>query len=221
MDASSPPRTSPTTDEDDAGGASAPRLAPAPAPGAEANKSDRLAFYERARCLMIAGKGDFAGERGPHELFARLLWHYQHGHPAGARLDGMVGKRYVKFGEIRRRSDRLIWAGHGRSPDPDRDVPSIIVEFVVTLWLDRDKQYSEKCSEYFAAGVEEFWILDRFARDLRVARAGPDGPIEICVPAGEVYSTPLLPGFEFPVATLLASADDWKNHKIRSRRAAK
>jgi hypothetical protein len=38
----------------------------------------------------------------------------------------------------------------------------------------------------------------------------PGGPVEQVVQENEVYRTDLLPGFEVPLARLLALADEWR-----------
>ena len=60
-----------------------------------------------------------------------------------------------------------------------------------------------------AAGVAEYWIIDRFRRTLTVVRPGPEGPQDQVVTEAETYAPPLLPGFELPLARLLAVADRW------------
>jgi hypothetical protein len=61
-----------------------------------------------------------------------------------------------------------------------------------------------------AAGVSEYGIIDRFSRTMTICRS--DGP-DIVIPADGIYRTPLLPGFEFPLARLLAVADRWQSSK--------
>jgi hypothetical protein len=43
--------------------------------------------------------------------------------------------------------------------------------------------------------------------------APPAEPAEVVVPADGIYRTPLLPGFELPLAQLLAIADSWPSSK--------
>jgi len=42
---------------------------------------------------------------------------------------------------------------------------------------------------------------------MTVVRGGPDPVTELVIPEQETYTTPLLPGFELPLAQLLAVAD--------------
>ena len=99
--------------------------------------------------------------------------------------------------------------GSAESRIPRRDTPTIAVEFVSGSRRDRQRDYVDKRQEYMAAGVAEYWIVDRFRRTLTVVRPGPDGPQDQVVAESENFMTPLLPGFELPLAGLLAVADRW------------
>jgi Uma2 family endonuclease len=59
-------------------------------------------------------------------------------------------------------------------------------------------------------GIQEYWLIDRFRRIMTVFR--PNQP-EIILTESETYSTPLLPGFELPLARLFAVADQWDQTK--------
>jgi len=102
--------------------------------------------------------------------------------------------------------DRAIWIGYGRNIDPDKDVPTISVEFVSNRSRDRRRDYIHKHEEYEARGVCEYWIIDRFRRSMTVIRKGD---VQV-VAEPETYRTELLPGFELPLARLLAVADMFK-----------
>jgi Uma2 family endonuclease len=99
--------------------------------------------------------------------------------------------------------------GLGRVPNRGRDLPAIAVEFVLAARRDRQRDYVEKRREYMEAGIAEYWIIDRFRRTLTVVRNQPGGPQETVVRENETYQPPLLPGFELPLAHLLAVADSW------------
>ncbi len=119
-----------------------------------------------------------------------------------------MAERYIRT-HNRRRADRVIWAGLGRRPDPKVDVPTIAVEFVSAGKRDRHRDYVEKRAEYLAAGVAEYWVIDRFRRIMTVYRRPPAEPSEVVVPEAGTYRTDLLPGFELPLARLLSVADRW------------
>ncbi len=127
--------------------------------------------------------------------------------------------RTPHLADSRRRADRVIWAGLGRIPDPNTDVPAIVVEFVSKRHRDGVRDYEEKRRQYLAIGVQEYWIIDRFQRIMTIFRGqpGPGEPAEQIIKENEVYRTPLLTGFELPLARLLKVADDWAR-PVRGRK---
>lgn len=170
--------------------------------------------YELIRGVLVVVPPAASGERGPNEILGHLLLTYQQTHPQGHSLDLTLPENLVMAGDDRRRADRVLWAGLGRMPDPDVDLPTIAVEFVSRGRRNRGRDYLAKRDEYLAAGVEEYWIIDRFARRMTAVRRGqPD----ILVGEKDVYTTPLLPGFGLPLAQLLSVADLIEKAK-RSRR---
>jgi len=142
---------------------------------------------------------------------------YRATHAQGAVLDKTLGEQYIALPDSRRRPDRAIWVGVGRVPNTQTDVPAIIVEFVSRRKRDHVRDYEEKKREYLAIGVQEYWIIDRFERTMTVFRNTPDGLSEVVVKAEETYRTPLLPGFELPLAQLLKVADDWAGSATRRK----
>jgi Uma2 family endonuclease len=88
-------------------------------------------------------------------------------------------------------------------------VATIAVEFVSGGRRDRQRDYVDKRQEYEEAGIAEYWIVDRFQRTLTVILNRPTGQVEQVVSEREIYRTPLLPGFELPLAELMAAADQW------------
>jgi Uma2 family endonuclease len=107
----------------------------------------------------------------------------------------------------------VIWAGLGRRPNLEHDVPAIVAEFVSRSRRDRYRDYEEKRLQYLDLGVREYWIIDRFRRTMTVYRREPaitGSDTVITVTESETYHTDLLPGFELPLARLLAVADWWR-----------
>lgn len=171
--------------------------------------------YELVRGVLVVNPIPSEAEGGPNELLGHYLLKYSESDPSGAALDATLPERYVQIADSRRRADRLIWTGLGRLPDPLVDAPTIAVEFVSKGKANWRRDYVEKKDEYLAVGVIEYWVIDRFQRRMTVFRPGPSGAEELIVAEEERYSTPLLPGFELPLAALLASADKWS--KIADR----
>lgn len=73
------------------------------------------------------------------------------------------------------------------------------------------RDYVTKKDEYRELGIKEYWIVDRFSRTLTVHRNTPEGATELVISEGEIYRTPLLPGFELPLSELLEAADAWND----------
>jgi Uma2 family endonuclease len=148
-------------------------------------------------------------ETGPNELLGFYLLSYKLLHSEGAALSDTLPQQYVRVQGSRRLADRVIWAGLGRMPDLAADVPTIAVEFVSAGRRNWRRDYQEKRREYLQAGVREYWITDRFQRTMTVVRQSPAEPEEVVIPEPDLYRTPLLPGFELPLAKVLEAADRW------------
>jgi Uma2 family endonuclease len=165
--------------------------------------------YELINGVLVVSPLPGEQEAGPNDLLGYLLRRYRDDHSQGAALDNTLPERHVRAPQSRRRADRVIWAGLGRLPDPASDVPAIVVEFVSEGKRSYKRDYEEKRREYLELGVVEYWIIDRFQRTMSVFTREPsDRPARV-VAATESYRTPLLPGFELPLARILAAADEW------------
>lgn len=178
-------------------------------------KYDDRYRYELIKGVVVVSPLPSEAEGDPNEELGFLLRSYQYQHPQGHNLDLTLPERYVVT-ENRRRADRVIWAGLRRMPDPDVDIPSIVAEFVSKGKRNQQRDYEEKRREYEAAGVQEYWLIDRFRRLLTVFRKKGGKVTVLVIREGEIYRTPLLPGFELDLARLLAVADRWAS--IRKRR---
>jgi Uma2 family endonuclease len=165
--------------------------------------------YELIHGVLVVNPIPRQEETDPNEELGRWLRNYQEQHPQGSALDCTLAQQYVPTRTSRRLADRLIWTGLGRLPKPLHDLPSIAIEMVSKGKRNRQRDYVEKRREYLELGIAEYWIFDRFQRILTVVRNQPTGPEEIVIHAKETYRTPLLPGFELPLARLLAVADRW------------
>jgi Uma2 family endonuclease len=175
-----------------------------------AEVGDELYDYELINGVLVVSPPPLEAERDPNEELGFLLRLYREQHPQGAALDKTLPEQTVRTATNRRRADRLIWAGLGRVPNPRVDLPTIIAEFVSKERRDRQRDYVEKRREYMELRVAEYWIIDRFRRILTVVVNSPAGPQDQTIGEHETYRTPLLPGFELPLARLLALADQWK-----------
>ncbi len=180
---------------------------------------DERFTYELIHGVLIVSPTPGAGELDPHDELGYWLRSYRATHAEGAVLDKTLPEQYLPVPNGRRRADRVIWTGLGRVPEIGKDIPSVAIEFVSRRRRDRIRDYEEKRRDYRALGVGEYWIIDRFARQMTVFRAAPAEPAEIVIKADEAYRTPLLPGFELPLARLLELADAWDRPASRKRRS--
>lgn len=166
--------------------------------------------YELINGVVVVSPAVTVSEADPNEELGRLLRNYQESHPQGVALDFTVDERDVRVGENTvRRCDRALWIGLGRLPDVKQDIPAIIVEFVSRGKRNRTRDYVHKRSEYLAAGVKEYWVINRFTKTMHVFSAPLEANLERVLPENENYTTPLLPGFELPLSRILAKALRW------------
>ena len=175
---------------------------------------DELYNYELIHGVLIVNPPPLEQERDPNEELGHWLRKYKEDHPQGSSLDATLSEQHVRTAHSRRRADRVIWAGLGRQPNPTRDVPTIVVEFVSAGRRNWQRDYVKKRDEYLALGVAEYWLFDRFQRILTVFRKSGDAWKQQIIREADVYRPELLPGFELPLARLLAVADRWgsENH---------
>lgn len=164
--------------------------------------------YELINGVLIVKPIPLESEGDPNEELGYWLRSYRDNHRHGSALDCTLSERIVRTGKNRRRADRVIWAGLGRRPRRF-ETPTIIVEFVSKRKRDRERDYETKRDEYLKIGVKEYWIIDRFQRILTVFSRKAGKVSQRTVREQQTYKTAILPGFELPLAKLLARADRW------------
>jgi Uma2 family endonuclease len=172
--------------------------------------------YELIHGVLIATPYPLEEERDANEELGHWLRNYRESHPQGRVLDLTLPEQNLRTIGQNRRPDRVIWAGLGRrprtrGPAARRDVPTIVVEFPSSRPADMRRDYEEKKIEYRDLGVQEYWIIDRFRRALIVYLWRGDKWTKRTFGEKDTYRTPLLPGFEFALAKLLAIADSYRD----------
>jgi Uma2 family endonuclease len=182
---------------------------------------DENYVYELIHGVLVVNPIPLETEVGPNEYLGHLLLAYWERDLQKSALDATLPERYIRTKDSRRRADRLIWAGLGRVPDWKNDLPSIAVEFVSRARRDRLRDYEEKWREYMELRIGEYWIIDRFRRIMTVVRYRPKGPQVRIIQEQETYSTPLLPGFELPLARLLEIAERFDQPKQAAKKPSK
>jgi Uma2 family endonuclease len=84
------------------------------------------------------------------------------------------------------------------------------VEFPSSRRADQRRDY-EKQREYRESGVKEYWLIDRFARSMAVFSWRGRRWVKRTFGEKDLYRTPLLRGFELPLARLFERMDEFAN----------
>jgi Uma2 family endonuclease len=103
---------------------------------------DNLYSYELINGVLVVNAFPSRYERDPNDELGHWLRNYQAEHPG--HLDKTVFEEYIRTKHSRRRGDRVIWAGLGRGPDPETEVPTIAIEFVSRRRRDWLRDYEHK-----------------------------------------------------------------------------
>lgn len=156
--------------------------------------------YELVHGVVIVNPAPGPAERSPNDVLGFWIRQFQASDPRGHVIDETLPEQYIRTDAGWRRADRAIWVGLGRAPDVQRDVPTIAIEFVAPRLRDRRRDLVEKRREYAAAGVREYWVVDRSRNRLVVFR----GPEEELILTDGVYRTDLLSGFELSIPALVS-----------------
>jgi Uma2 family endonuclease len=168
--------------------------------------------YELLNGVVIVSPPPSDGEAGPNDELGFLLRYYKLT-PQGQCLDDTLFEREVATSVGIRRVDRAIWIGYGRPIRSKVDLPTILVEFVSPGKRASRRDYEQKRDEYLAIGTKEYWVIDRFRRTVTIYFPPAADPPDRVIAENEVYRTPLLPGFELPVARLMQLADQYRDEE--------
>ena len=100
-----------------------------------------------------------------------------------------------------------IGVSKGARRDPRRHLrPNLVMEAVSDGAEAHDRDYVTKRVEYLAYGVDEYWIIDRFTRQIVVLIRDGDVWIEHIFKDGQIAQGLALPGFLIPVSEVWIAA---------------
>lgn len=91
------------------------------------------------------------------------------------------------------------------TPQHVRGVPELVVEIASRGTRRRDETIKRRL--YERVGVDEYWVVDPEVDAVRAYRRTGRGfsrPVELSREAGDVLTTPLLPGLELPLSRVFA-----------------
>jgi Uma2 family endonuclease len=105
----------------------------------------------------------------------------------------------------------LLYLSNARAADAltplhVRGVPELVIEIGSPSTRKRDETIKRRL--YERAGVSEYWVVDPEIDAVRVYRREGDTfarVVELLADAGDALTTPLLPGFEFPLSRIFKS----------------
>jgi Uma2 family endonuclease len=134
-----------------------------------------------------------------------LMWAYLDARPIGQVFQAPYD---VVFSDIDVVEPDLLYVSNGRTanvitPMHARGAPDLVVEIASKGTRKRDETIKRRL--YERDGVTEYWVVDPDIDVVRVYRRQGDAfgrPIELTREAGEVLTTPLLPGLELSLARI-------------------
>ncbi len=134
-----------------------------------------------------------------------LIGNWLEQHPFGRVLYAPFD---IKFSDRDVVEPDLLYLSHGRGEailTPERAIgaPELVVEIASPSTRRRDETIKKHL--YERAGVDEYWFFDPEIDVVRVYRRAGDGfgpVVELSVDAGDVLTTPLLPGLDIPLAAI-------------------
>jgi Uma2 family endonuclease len=137
-------------------------------------------------------------------LFA-LMWVYLDAHPIGRVFHAPFD---VVFSDVDVVEPDIVYlsndrAAHILTPQNVRGAPDLVVEITSASTRHRDETVKRRLAE--RAGVEEYWVVDSEIDVIRVYRrqgATFARAVELSCEAGDVLTTPLLPGLELPLSRI-------------------
>jgi Uma2 family endonuclease len=159
--------------------------------------------------------GELFVTRSPHHkhqqvagrIFAVLdAWSLTHGSGEASIMPGLI------FSDCDNVIPDVIWISHGRLTQIEDEAghfqgtPELIVEVLSPGKLNEDRDRRAKLKLYSIKGVQEYWIVDRIARQIEVYRREQAQLVLVeTLLADDVLTSPLLPGFTCAIARLFAT----------------
>jgi Uma2 family endonuclease len=134
-----------------------------------------------------------------------LIWSWLQLHPKGRLFHAPYD---IVLSDVDIVEPDLIYLSNERAaqvltPLHAKGVPELVIEIASKGTRKRDETIKRRL--YERVGVSEYWVVDALIDVIRVYRRKDTGfgrPIELSRQAGNVLTTPLLPGLDLPLARI-------------------
>jgi len=148
----------------------------------------------------------------PHQRVAGILhgliWSYLETHHIGEVFLAPLDVVFSMFDVV---EPDLLYVSRERAatvltPDNVRGTPELVVEIASKGTRKRDETIKRRL--YERAGVSEYWLVDPKVDVIRIYRTEGTRfgrPLELSREAGDMLTTPLLPGLTMPIARIFRS----------------
>jgi Uma2 family endonuclease len=132
-----------------------------------------------------------------------LIWTWLQARPIGRLFHAPYDVVFSEFDVV---EPDLLYLSNERAaqvltPLHAKGVPELVVEIASKSTRKRDETLKRRL--YERAGVSEYWIVDPVSDAIHVFTRENDRfgkPLELSREAGDVLTTPLLPGLDLPLA---------------------
>ena len=132
-----------------------------------------------------------------------LIWTWLQAHPSGRLFHAPYDVVFSEFDVV---EPDLLYLSNERAaqvitPLHAKGVPELVIEIASKGTRKRDETIKRRL--YERSGVSEYWVVDPVIDVIRLYRREGDRfgrPLELSREAGDVLTTPLLPGLELSLA---------------------
>ncbi len=153
--------------------------------------------------LVVTEIAEITEAAGREHLGYMLFDHYERLRENEPRQMTTLPGRFISTKTSRWLVDRVIWVGNKRLCDLAEETPAIAIDFVTRSRRGRTLDYTIRRKEFAEAGVKEYWIIDRFQRNMTVHKLSRKSLPARVISSRENYATNLLPGFVLPLPRIL------------------
>jgi Uma2 family endonuclease len=161
--------------------------------------------YELFDGELYVSKQPHYGHQAVCTHISGVLWHWNE----ESGLGFVFGAPGLVFSERDAAAPDIAWATHARLTQiigegaALRGAPELIVEVLSPGAANQQRDRVTKLQVYSRYGVDESWLVDLAAETIAVYRRRGDSlQLAIVLGAGDVLTSPMLPGFAAPLGKL-------------------